>query len=167
MNHGRTETWRERLVALEWRPDTVLVMARLFHQLAKDLTPAHLTQAEARLQSDTFKTTDWDRAYATLPSALAQVTADLTPAWSSQVPTQPPGWEVWVRESLTHIDATVRRLEARTDAKTGLFTDEAMRGTELKTVVARVEQQVDSIVVELKAVADKSRVGPADRAPHE
>jgi len=154
MNHGRTETWRERLVALEWRPDTVLVMARLFHQLAKDLTPAHLTQAEARLQSDTFKTTDWDRAYATLPSALAQVTADLTPAWSSQVPTQPPGWEVWVRESLTHIDATVRRLEARTDAKTGLFTDEAMRGTELKTVVARVEQQVDSIVVELKAVAD-------------
>ena len=58
MNHGRTETWRERLIALEWRPDTVLVMARLFHQLAKDLTPAQLTQLGARLQSDTFKTAD-------------------------------------------------------------------------------------------------------------
>ena len=29
-----------------------------------------------------------------------------------------------------------------------------MRGTELKTVVTRVEQQMDAIVVELKAVAD-------------
>ena len=42
-----------------------------------------------------------------------------------------------------------------------------MQGIELKTVVARVEQQVDAIVVELKAVADKSGRGPADRAPHE
>ena len=129
-------------------------MARQFHQLAKDLTPTHLTQAGARLQSESFKTADWDRAYATLPSMLGHVTADLTPGWSSQVPTQQPGWEVWVRDSLTQIDATVKRLESKTDAKTGLFKDEALQGPELKTVVERVEQQVDVIVVELKAVAD-------------
>ncbi len=154
MNHGRTETWRERLVALEWRPDTVLVMARLFHQLAKDLNPAHLTLAGTRLPSDTFKTADWDRAYATLPSVLGHVTAELTPGWSSQAPTQQPGWDGWIRDSLTQIEGTVRRLEAKTDAKTGLFKDEALRETELKTVVARVEQQMDTIVVELKGVAD-------------
>ena len=154
MNHGRIETWRERLVALEWRPDTVLVMARLLHQLAKDLTPAQLTLAGTRLRSDTFKTADWGRAYATLPSVLGHVTAELTPGWSSQVPTQSPGWDGWVPDSLTQIEATVRRLESKTGAKTGLFTEEALKGTELKTVVSRVEQQVDTIVVELKAVAD-------------
>jgi hypothetical protein len=129
-------------------------MARQFNQLAKDLTPAQLTVAGARLQSDTFGTADWDRAYATLPTVLGHVTAELTPGWSAPVPTQQPGWDGWVRDSLTQIEATVRRLEAKTDMKTGLFTDEALRGAELKMVVSRVEQQVDVIVVELKAVAD-------------
>ncbi|MGE3976962.1 MAG: hypothetical protein AB7F94_05175 [Nitrospira sp.] len=155
MNHGRTETWRERFAALEWRPDTFVVMARLFNQLAKDLTPAQLTKAGNRLRPDTFKAADWERAYATVPSVLGQLTVSITPELSAQAPTQEqPGWGQWVRETLTQIEATVRRLEAMTDAKTGLFTNEILQGAELKRIVARAEQQADAIIVELKAVAD-------------
>jgi len=155
MNHGRIETWRERLIALEWRPDTFVMMARLFNQLAQDLTSARLTKAGTHLRSEAFKAADWERAYATVPWVLGQVTEGFTPERSTQAPIQEHlGWGQWVRETFKQIEATVRRLEAVTDAKTGLFTTEALQGAELKMVVTRAEQRVDAIAVELKTVAD-------------
>ena len=59
-----------------------------------------------------------------------------------------------MRDTFTQVEATMKRLDALTDPKTGFFTDEAMQRSELKAVVARAEQQADSMMVELKAVAD-------------
>lgn len=155
MKREQSEAWRDRVASLGWRAESFLVMARLLSRLAHDLTPVQLTGAGRRLQSDTFKTTDWDRAYRTAPSVISQMAIGLTPRLAEQPPTEAqPGWGAWMRETFTEIDATMNRLDAVTDAKTGYFTNDAMQRPELKAVVTRAEQQAEAMVVELKAFAD-------------
>ena len=147
------EQWRERLEAKGEDPKTFLLLGQTLGQLM-DLADKGLAPAGAQIVSKQAASVDWGKAYHDSPHVLTQVARSFDPTLSAEPPSEDMAVGPLLREAMDKAKGIMERVDSLTDQRTGLFTDEAMRTQELTGVMACVQPQLGSFLVELKVATD-------------
>jgi hypothetical protein len=151
--HNRREQWRERLEAKGGDPQTFLRMGQTLGQMM-DLADTGLAPAGAQVVKEQAEPIDWGKAYHDSPHVLTQVARSFDPTLGAELPSEDTAVGPLLRETMGKAKGIMERVDALTDQRTGLFTDEAMQTNEMTGVMNCVVPQLESFLVELKVAMD-------------
>jgi hypothetical protein len=151
--NNRPKQWRERLEAKGGDPKTFLLMGKTLGQLM-DLADKGLAPAGAQVVKDQAELVDWGTAYHDSPHVLTQVARSFDPTLGAELPSEDTAVGPLLRETMDKAKGIMERVDALTDQRTGLFTDEAMQTNEMTGVMNCVVPQLESFLVELKVATD-------------
>jgi hypothetical protein len=151
--HNRREQWRERLQVEGADPRFFVLMGQTLGQLM-DLADKGLASEGAQIVSKQAAAVDWGKAYHDPLHVLTQVARNFDTTMGAELPTEETAVGPLLRETMDKAKGIMERVDALTDQRTGLFTDEAMRSKEVTGVMDCVLPQLGSFLVELKVATD-------------
>jgi hypothetical protein len=147
------EQWRERLEAEGGDPQFFVLMGQTLGQLM-DLADKGLAPAGAQVVKEQAESFDWGKAYHNSLDVLTQVARNFDPTMGAELPSEETAVGPLLRETMDKAKGIMARVDALTDQRTGLFTDEAMQTRELTGVMDCVVPQLGNFLVELKVATD-------------
>jgi hypothetical protein len=128
------EQWRERLEAEGGDPQFFVLMGQTLGQLM-DLADKGLAPAGAQVVKEQAESFDWGKAYHNSLDVLTQVARNFDPTMGAELPSEETAVGPLLRETMDKAKGIMARVDALTDQRTGLFTDEAMQTRELTGVM--------------------------------
>jgi hypothetical protein len=132
--NNRRKQWRKRLEDKGGDPQTFLLMGQTLGQMM-DLADKGLAPEGAQIVKEQAESVDWGKAYHDSPQVLTQVARSFDPTMGAELQSEETKVGPLLRETMDKAKGIMERVDALTDQRTGLFTDEAMRTKELTGVM--------------------------------
>jgi hypothetical protein len=149
-----SEQWRDRLEAKGWKAESLILLARISAEMVDHAASGGLAPAGERMLTEQMTPIDWAKAYHAAPTFLAGLMTQFDPNITPLAPSDVQLGGAWLRTTLEKVDRLFRRLEHRTDPKTGLLFDEKFPRSEMQRLKREAQQHADEMRIELKAAVD-------------
>jgi len=157
---GRQMTsWRDKILAMGWGPQSFLVMARILDWNVDQLDKPVSSPVKDSLPVDVTRI-DWEAAYNASPQLLKEIGRCFDPAFpQDQPPTENKSLGHWLRETMDSTERIMTKAKSRTDLKSGMIPDETVeKNRELKAVVETAKSHLQDLLIEIKVNIDNTRV---------